>query len=85
MAAAASAGEFLAFFGCQCHGIKFYEWEEAGRDVIRPLRFQRDPSNRHDSNCVEVMVETSWKLGHVAKEAAQWLSPLLLGPFRIRG
>ena len=24
-------------------------------------------------------------LGHIAKEAAEWLSPMLLGPFRITG
>ncbi len=81
----AVSGEFLAFFGCQCRGIKFYEWGEASSEVSRLLYFRRDPGNFHDSNCVEVRVKAGWKLGHVAKEAAEWLSPLLLGPFRIFG
>ena len=25
------------------------------------------------------------KLGHIAAEAAEWLSPMLLGPFQIKG
>ncbi len=77
--------ECLAFFGCQCRGIKFYQWGVASSEVARPISFRRDPANPRDVNCVEVLVDSGWKLGHVAKEAAQWLSPLLLGPFRIRG
>ena len=52
----------------------------------------RKPNHFKDPNCVEVRVfrdfngrRTSVKLGHVAAEAAEWLSPLLLGPFRITG
>ncbi len=80
-----TSSECLAFFGCQCCGIKFYQWDEAGSDVIRPLRFKREADNPHDVNCIAVLAESGWTLGHVAKEAAGWLSPLLLGPYRIRG
>ncbi len=65
----------------QCHGNKCYERRGPGREVFRRLKFRRDPSNPYDSNCVEA----AWKLGHVAKEAAEWLSPWLLGPFTSLG
>ena len=81
----ATKGEFLAFFECQCRGVKFYQWSQAGDTVRKPVSFRRDPGNPHDPNCVEVLVAAGWKLGHIAKDAAQWLSPLLMGPFHARG
>ena len=45
----------------------------------------REPHNPRDSNCVAVFLRGGAMLGHVAKEAAEWLSPMLLGPFRITG
>ena len=51
------------------------------------LRFKRYPGNVHDANCVEVYYESKpgvWlKLGNVAREIAEWLSPLMMGPFHM--
>jgi len=46
--------------------------------------FARRLDNCRDRNCVEVRVAgVGVKLGHAAAEAAEWFSPLLLGPFQI--
>ena len=37
----------------------------------KPVSFRSDPGNSHDPNCVEVLVAAGWKLGHIAKDAAQ--------------
>ena len=46
--------------------------------------FVRRPYHPKDRNCVEALVGGK-KLGNVAAEAEEWLSPLLLGPFTITG
>lgn len=89
MAVVLRESTLLAFFGCLCRGVKFYHLAEVGAEVFSRVRFERDPSNSRDPNCVEVFVSSTtgqWrKLGHVAREAAEWLSPLLTGPFNIFG
>ena len=83
----------LAFFTCVCRGVKFYN---AGiGDRLAPLSsrlvFKREPENVHDQNAVLVYVVglegELTALGYVAKEAACWLSPLLLdlGPYVVSG
>ena len=82
----------LVFFTTQCQGVKFYSFSDGGVEFGDDVIFMRKPNHFKDPNCVEVRVirdfngrRTSVKLGHVAAEAAEWLSPLLLGPFRITG
>ena len=71
----------LAFFTCYCRGVKFYDLAEVGARQGSKVRFVRDPGNPYDTNCVEVWLcedGRRQKLGHAAKEAAEWLSPMLL-------
>jgi len=78
----------LAFFTAQCRGVKFYSLAETGAEFGSEVEFVRRPFHPKDSNCVEVRVKVKGrykKLGHLAAEAAEWLSPMLLGPFRIYG
>ena len=80
----------LASFQTQVRGVKFYSLSECGTTRRVLVKFVRRPDNFRDKNCVEARVagfggERCAKLGHVAAEAAEWLSPLLLGPFQISG
>ena len=80
----------LASFQTQVRGVKFYSLSECGTTRGVLVKFVRRPDNCRDKNCVEVRVagiagERCAKLGHVAAEATEWLSPLLLGPFQISG
>ena len=82
----------LVFFTTQCWGVKFYSFPDGGMEFGDKLIFMRKPNHFKDPNCIEVRVirdisgrRTLIKLGHVAAEAAEWLSPLFLGPFCITG
>ena len=79
--------QLLVFFACQARGVKFYDLAEVSANIGTVVDLRRDPYNSWDPNCVEVLVaaDRRTKLGHIAKEAAKWLSPLLLGPYRITG
>ena len=79
-----AVGEMLATFWMEVRGVKFYSLSECGttREVL--VDFARRPDNCRNTNCVEARVAgVSTKLSHVAAEVAEWLSPLLLGPFQI--
>ena len=84
MAARSSDISELVFFTTECRGVKFYSLRDGGVDCGDELSFVRRPHHSKDPNCIEVRVR-SQKLGHVATEAAEWLSPMLLGPFRVTG
>ena len=79
----------LAFFTVQCRGVKFYSLAETGAEFGSEVQFVRRTSLPKDSNCVEVGVKVKGRykmLGHLAAEAAEaaeWLSPILLGYFRV--
>jgi hypothetical protein len=79
----------LAFFVTECRGVKFYDIKDGKLGFGTELSFVRRPNHLMDSNCVEVRVverrRQHGKLGHVKAEAAEWLSPLLAGPFTITG
>ena len=79
---------FLAFFESQVRGVKFYDLREAGARWGTSLRLVKEPSNPHDPLCVAAWVPGSpssrpLMLGHVAKEAARWLSQLLRPPYKV--
>lgn len=80
-----AADSLLAFFSCQCRGIKFYDLSDVSVMQGDRITFVREPHNPRDSNSVAVFSRGGTMLGHIAKEAAEWLSPMLLGPFRITG
>ena len=79
----------LAFFTCVCRGVKFHGISGRRLPYGTELAFRREPTNPYDSNAVLVfVVESGRRLtppGHVAAEAARWLSPLLLGPYTVCG
>ena len=71
----------LAFFSCECRGVKFYGLSDADELFGSQVAFTRNPGHHKDPNCVEVMVKQPgniyYKLGHITAEAAEWLSPML--------
>ena len=74
--------KLLAFFECQCRGVKFYQLRDVSARYGTPVSLQREPTNVHDALCVAAYVPGSRRrgplmLGHVAREAARWLYPLL--------
>ena len=81
--------ELLVSFHCQCRGVKFYDLRSAGAALGTKLDLVEEPTNPHDPLCVAAWVlgipnerGAGVRLcmlghGHVAKEAARWLSPLL--------
>ena len=78
--------KMLASFQTQVRGVKFYSLSECAMWGVL-VKFVRRLDNCRDKNCVEARVaevgsgKRCAKLSHVAAEAAEWLSPLLLGPF----
>ena len=90
---AQSKMELLLFFECQCRGVKFYDLQSAGARYGTRLKLVREPTNLQDPlNCVAAWVPpgpwssdhwASCMLGHIAKEAARWLNPLLDSCFRV--
>ena len=46
----------LAFFECQCRGVKFYRLKDARLKHWTSVLLQREPDNEHDCFCVAVRV-----------------------------
>ena len=68
----------LASFCCQARGIMFYD---TTLSMVVPgtlLRVVLEPSNPYDVNCVALWLTShGLQLGHLAREAAACLAPLL--------
>ena len=81
----------LVFFEVQCRGVKFYDFKDAELRFGSPVVLRREPENQHDIFCVAVFVPRpaargDRMLGHIARVAARWLSPLLqCGFVRVTG
>ena len=79
----------LTSLWCQCREVKFYNLPKRKKWLTGELRFKHYPGNVHDANCAEVYYESKpgvWlKLDNVVREIAEWLSPLIMGPFHITG
>ena len=90
MAKAAKEFEmFLAFFSCECRGVKFYDVKSVGAKWWTKVSLVKEPSNRHNPFCVAVWTSDrrsprQLQLGHVAKEAARWIHPLLQPPYQVK-
>ena len=63
----------------------FYDLSDVGATQGDGAILIRKPHIPRDSNCVTVFLCGGAMLSHMAKEAAERLSPMLLGPFRITG
>ena len=74
------AAMMLASFSSQARGIKFYGVHTG---LIQPgvsLTFCLEPLNAYDNDCIAVWVtscSSPTKLGHLAREDARCLAPLL--------
>ena len=73
--------EVLASFVFKVKGIMFYKYGVCGASMGERVRLVRRPYDRHDVNCVDVVLErgprTLHKIGHVEAEVSVHLSPLL--------
>lgn len=69
----------LATFYSQARGIKFYGTPSVGGHFLCEL----EPSNPHDDNCI-ALVMPPLTLGHLAREAALHLAPLLRSGLSVR-
>jgi hypothetical protein len=78
---ATSASETLASFSSQARGIMFYGTAYPGQH----FRCCLEPFNYHDADCVALLVAPHQKLGHLAREAAHFLAPLLRAGFEAQG
>ncbi len=70
----------LATFYSRVRGIKFYDVSSATISAGISVSLQLEPTNPHDSNCVAVYLHVgsvSNKLGHLAREDAAHLAPLI--------
>ena len=79
----------LVSFHCQCRGVKFYDLRSARAEWGTKLDLVKEPTNPHDQLCVAAWIPgipgerrggdgaQPLMLGHVAKEVARWLNPLL--------
>ena len=65
----------LATFKTQARGIKFYDVKEV--EIGQTFNCILEPSNPYDSNCIALCLSNGQMLGHLAKEAANYLAPLL--------
>ena len=72
----------LVSFSSQARGIMFY-----GTTAYFGQQFSchLEPSNSYDAYCIALLVSAHQKLGHLAKEAAQFLAPLLRIGFKAYG
>ena len=81
----------LASFGCKCMGVKFYDFSKRKVEFGQEVGFIRVPDHHLDSNCVRVIARDlsrqskALHLGNVDATAAEWLSPMMRGPFSIKG
>ena len=83
---AMEAKEFLAYFNCKCRGVKFYDLKSVG---ARWWTTSEGGVNSHDPLCVAVWITDGrssrrLQLGHVAKEAARWIHPLLQPQYEVK-
>ena len=70
----------LASFLSSVRGVRFYDVNVSSVREGGRVALQLEPTNVHDSNCVAVYFRSSFfsdMLGHLAREDAAYLAPLL--------
>ena len=70
----------LASFTSEARGIKFYDAILSSVYIGQSLQCKLEPLNQYDVNCVAVFLATvsgQSMLGHLAREDASYLAPLL--------
>ena len=84
----ATATVSLASFSSQARGIKFYNVSTSSICVGDRLEIRLEPLNEWDSNCIALWLTccpAPRLLGHLAREAAGQLAPLLRSGFSASG
>jgi hypothetical protein len=70
-------------------GVKFYDFSNRKIEFGQEVGFVPVPDHHLDSNCVRVIALSgqpkALQLGNVDATAAEWLSPMMRGPFSIKG
>ena len=77
--AESSSVVFASFFS-RVRGIRFYDVSTSGLSVGRRVVLQLELTNAFDSDCMAVYLQSSFfsdMLGHLAREDAALLAPLL--------
>ena len=78
--------KFWQLYGASAAESSLYSAIKSRGWLCKDMSLRRWPHNPYDRNCVEVIrSEGGTKLGHVDRAAAEWLSPLLKGPFKMTG
>ena len=80
-----SADRTLASFRSQARGIMFYDVPASTIFVGQHFSCHLDISNVHDVNSVSILIAPHFMLGHLAREAALYLAPLLRAGFQASG
>jgi hypothetical protein len=75
----------LCQFRSQARGIRFYDVPMSSVCAGVTFTCELEPTSHYDSNCIALMVGSSSKLGHLAKEDASVLASLLREGFAARG
>ena len=83
---ATKMSELLVFFEGECRGVKFHQLLDVSASYGTLVTLWPKPTNEHDALCVVVFVlgagvqrgfQMPLILGHIAREAARWICPLL--------
>ena len=82
---ATSDGATLASFLSQARGIKFYGVPTTHVYVGQSFTCRLDVFNPFDANAISLVVSSHQVLGHLAREAALCLAPLLRIGFQAGG
>ena len=72
--------DVLSSFVFQVKGVMYYSYSVCGARLGDNVTLVRQPYDRHDTNCIDVVFDrarASHKIGRVAAEVAAFLSPLL--------
>ena len=80
-----SSLQVLASFNSEARGIKFYDVLSSSVYVGQSLQCKLEPLNEYDSNCIALFVaggSGQSMLGHLAREDASYLAPLLRKGFQ---
>ena len=75
----------LCQFRSQARGIRFYDVPMSSVCLGVTFSCELEPTNHYDYNCIALMVGSASKLGHLAREDACVLAPLLREGFEARG
>ena len=75
----------LCKFSSLAKGIRFYDVSMAEVQPGLLFKCQLEATNIYGSNCIALMSDSLGKLGHLARDDASVLAPLLQEGYKARG